>query len=86
MYLELDETAKVTINKLRSETADAVNEIHKKYEFSIRQKDENLRASLNEIELLKAQVSKLKTELLERKADEEIRLSEKIKEVNQIQR
>ena len=41
---------------------------------------------MNEVELLKNQVSKFKAEILERKADEEMRMNEKIKEFNQLQR
>lgn len=37
---------------------------------------------MNELEILKSHVSSLKSEALERKADEEMRMNEKIKEFN----
>ncbi len=70
------------IQKLRTDNVETIQEIHKKYESSLRQKDEYLRSTLNEVELLKTQITKLKTEAMERKADEEIRLNEKLKELS----
>lgn len=63
-----------------------MTDIHKKYEHSLRKKDESLRALMNEAEHLKTQISTLKTDALERKADEETRMNEKIKDHNQLSR
>ena len=49
--------------------------------MTLRQKDEQLRSTLQEIQILKSTVTKLSSELLERKAEEEARLSEKEKEL-----
>jgi hypothetical protein len=37
---------------------------------------------MKDIEQLKAQISQLKTEALDRKADEELKMNEKLKEIN----
>ena len=86
LYTELDESSKLTIEKLRNEGSTDLSEIHRKYELSIRKKDENIRTAMNEIESLKSLISSHKTEALERKADEEMRMNEKIKEFNNLQR
>jgi hypothetical protein len=41
---------------------------------------------LNEIDLLRSAASQLKTQLLERKAEEELKLNEKMKEIASLQR
>lgn len=48
----------------------------------IRQKDASLRSALNDVEDLQNQVGKFKVDALERKTDEEIKLNEKIKQIN----
>lgn len=52
----------------------------------IKKKDESLRTAMSDIEHLKAQISTLRTEALERKADEEIRLNDKLKDLNQLKK
>lgn len=63
-----------------------MTDIQKKYDVMIKKKDESLRTAMSDIEQLKIQISTLKTEALERKADEEIRLNEKIKDINQLKK
>lgn len=86
LYAELDEGARVQIEKLRNEGTTDLTDIQKKYDAMIKKKDESLRTSISDVEQLKAQISTLKTEALERKADEEIRLNEKIKDLNQLKK
>lgn len=86
LYVELDESTKFQIEKLRNEGSTDLSDIQKKYETALKKKDENLRTVMNEIEVLKSQISTLKTEALERKADEEIRMNEKTKEFSMVQR
>jgi membrane-anchored protein YejM (alkaline phosphatase superfamily) len=50
LYAELDEQTRVQINKLRNEGHSDMSEIHKKYEQSLKQKDDNLRQALSQIE------------------------------------
>ena len=57
-----------------------MSEVSRKYESSLKRKDENIQTLMSEIETLKHQVSTLKTEALERRADEEMRLNDKTKE------
>jgi hypothetical protein len=80
--VELDESTRIQIEKLRSEGHSDISEIQKKYEQSLKKKDESLRNAMLEIEQLNSKISSLKTEALERKADEELRMNEKIKEIN----
>jgi hypothetical protein len=63
-----------------------LSEIQKKYEISLRKKDESLREAMKDIEQHKANISQLKTEALDRKADEELKMNEKLKEINALQR
>ncbi|CDW87586.1 UNKNOWN [Stylonychia lemnae] len=86
LYLELDESSKAQISKLRQDSQESVSEMHRKYEASLRQKTDSLRSALNEVDQLRQQITILKSELLEKKAEEEIRLNEKVKELNQLQR
>ena len=48
----------------------------------MRQKEATLKTAMNEIEDLQRQVQKLKIDALEKKTDEEIKLKEKVKEIN----
>jgi hypothetical protein len=64
------------IEKLRNEGNTDLSDIQKKYETSLRKKDESLREAMKDIEQLKASISQLKTEALDRKADEELRMNE----------
>ena len=50
MYNELDESTRLQIEKLRSEGNNDLGEIQKKYETSLRKKDESLRNAMREIE------------------------------------
>lgn len=86
MYIELDESTKGQIEKLRSEGNKDVSEITKKYEQSLKKKDDNLKALMIEVETLKNTITHLKTEALERKADEELRMNDKLKDINTLQR
>ena len=63
-----------------------MSEVSRKYESSLKRKDENIQTLMSEIEALKQQVSTLKTEALERRADEEMRLNDKTKEFAAMQR
>jgi len=84
--VELDETTKYQIDKLRNEGSTDMSEVSRKYESSLKRKDENIQTLMSEIEALKQQVSTLKTEALERRADEEMRLNDKTKEFAAMQR
>ena len=84
--MELDETTKYQIDKLRNEGSTDMSEVSRKYESSLKRKDENIQTLMSEIEALKQQVSTLKTEALERRADEEMRLNDKTKEFAAMQR
>lgn len=86
LYVELDENTKLQIEKLRNEGNTDLSDIQKKYEQSLKKKEEMLRSQMSEIEELKSTISQLKTEALERKADEELRNNERIKELSQLQR
>ena len=74
------------VDRLKKEKVEAVQELQKKYEQTIRQKDDQLRSTLSEVSLLKATIQKLNSEMLERRADEEAKLSDKEKELLQLQR
>jgi len=56
----------------------------KRLEALVRQKDEALKASQQEVDLLRQQNNRLRTEVIERKVEEETRLNEKVKELNNI--
>ena len=42
--------------------------------------------SIQEVELLRSQINKLKADALDRKTEEELRLNEKVKELNALQK
>lgn len=86
MYAELDESSKIVIDKLKKENGSSNSEVAKKYEQSLRKKDESIRSLTTEVDSLLSQISTLKTDLLSRKADEELRLNEVMKELGQLQR
>ncbi len=86
MYVELDESTKTQLDKLRNEGNKDMSEITKKYDQSLKKKDENLKTLMLEIDQLKSTITHLKTEILERKADEELRLNDKVKDMTTLER
>lgn len=52
MYAELDESSKIVIDKLKKENGTSASEVSKKYEFSLRKKDENIRSLTAEVDAL----------------------------------
>jgi len=52
MYAELDESSKIVIDKLKKENGSSGIGISKKYESSLRKKDENIRSLTAEVDAL----------------------------------
>jgi hypothetical protein len=57
MYVELDDSTKGQVAKLRKEFQETINDAEKRYESVLRQKDDNIRQALNEIDLLRSAVT-----------------------------
>eukprot|EP00347_Sterkiella_histriomuscorum_P016662 403352336 len=86
LYVELDEQSKAEQAKIRRECKESLSEIHRRYEASLRQKDEMIKSLQLENENMKQSVILLKAEEIQRRSDEEFKLNEKVKEIMQIQR
>ena len=52
MYAELDESSKIVIDKLKKETGSNNSEVSKKYESSLKKKDESIRQLTTEVDSL----------------------------------
>ena len=85
LFVELDESTRIQIEKLRSDNAQTVKDMQRKFDIALKKKDDQLHEAMQEIANLKNHISILRTDALEKKAAEEMKLNEKEKELSKLQ-